>query len=151
MPRDPARVTGLIAFNMKWLDDVLSAVPDSEAGRDLRDPDNGFSIPEANRALAVFKTPEGHSRVTRQILNTVIVHELGHVVGTTTTETHRVMPPAHASCTIAGSLDTGGWSFSRHWGEAMPTSAFPQVASATFRPTATTKRNPSARRTANET
>jgi hypothetical protein len=76
----PDRVQILVTRRMKWIEDGL-ADPSSEAGMTLRDPANGFTTDDAAAALGVLKTTEGRKSVVRRILNTVLIHELGHSCG----------------------------------------------------------------------
>ena len=75
----PQRARIFVGYYRDWLEAGLRD-PDSTQGKELREPQNHFSLAEAAEALAVLRTPEGQSEVMRKVLNVLFLHEAGHIV-----------------------------------------------------------------------
>jgi hypothetical protein len=76
----PDRARAFVEKKIAWLEAGL-ADPKSLIGEEVRDPANQFTEVEAAQALEVLKTSQGRTTVMKKILNTLFIHEVGHVCG----------------------------------------------------------------------
>ena len=76
----PDRARTFLSTYVQWLAAGLED-PSSVPGQELRDPLNKFTVDEAFQAWTRLQDPSVQDQVLRRLVNSLVLHELGHACG----------------------------------------------------------------------